>query len=98
MPAVTCIVRRGAEFAPPLGQPTSNMESPMTQKAWTTVRSATLAVGRLMREASRVRLNQLAAIFFLSGVAGLIYELLWMRILSLTFGVTSYAVSTGLAG
>jgi spermidine synthase len=39
----------------------------------------------------------LAAIFFVSGVAGLVYELLWLRILALTFGVTNYAVSTVLA-
>lgn len=70
----------------------------MTQKAWTTVRAATQYAGRMTREASRTRLNQLAAIFFVSGVAGLVFQLLWVRILSLTFGVTSYAISTVLAG
>jgi spermidine synthase len=74
------------------------MEHPMTQKAWTTVRAATQYAGRMTREASRTRLNQLAAIFFVSGVAGLVFELLWVRVLSLTFGVTSYAISTVLAG
>jgi spermidine synthase len=39
----------------------------------------------------------LAAIFFLSGAAGLIYELLWLRILALTFGVTNHAITTVLA-
>lgn len=70
----------------------------MTQKAWTTVRAATQYAGRVTREASRTRLNQMAAIFFVSGVAGLVFELLWVRVLSLTFGVTSYAISTVLAG
>ena len=33
------------------------------------------------------------ALFFLSGVSGLIYEVVWMRQLSLIFGVSVYAVS-----
>src|SRR5262249_31723341 len=70
----------------------------MTQRVWTTVRAATQYAGQGIREAGRSRLSRLAAIFFLSGVAGLLYELLWLRILALTFGVTSYAVSTVLAG
>ena len=36
-------------------------------------------------------------VFFLSGAAGLVYEVLWTRQLSLIFGVTTYAVSTVLA-
>ncbi|MFH1277415.1 MAG: fused MFS/spermidine synthase [Candidatus Eisenbacteria bacterium] len=35
--------------------------------------------------------------FFLSGMAGLAYEVLWIRQLSLVFGTTSFAVSTVLA-
>ena len=35
--------------------------------------------------------------FFLSGCAGLIYEVCWIRKASLVFGSTSYAVSTVLA-
>ena len=35
---------------------------------------------------------------FLSGASGLIYQVLWVRILSLTFGVTTAAVTTVLAG
>jgi spermidine synthase len=35
--------------------------------------------------------------FFLSGVAGLAYEVIWIRQLSLIFGTTSFAVSTVLA-
>ncbi|MBN1825280.1 MAG: fused MFS/spermidine synthase [Candidatus Eisenbacteria bacterium] len=35
--------------------------------------------------------------FFLSGIAGLVYEVLWIRQLSLVFGTTSFAVSTVLA-
>ncbi len=37
------------------------------------------------------------ALFFLSGVAGLIYQVLWLRRLSVIFGVTVYAASTVLA-
>ena len=36
--------------------------------------------------------------FFASGASGLIYQVAWVRILSLIFGVTVYAVSTVLAG
>ena len=37
------------------------------------------------------------ALFFVSGIAGLIYQVLWLRRLSLIFGVTVYAASTVLA-
>jgi len=37
------------------------------------------------------------ALFFLSGVSALAYEVIWTRILSLVFGVTAYAVATVLA-
>ncbi len=39
-----------------------------------------------------------AAFFFTSGAAGLIYQVAWVRILSLIFGVTVHAVSAVLAG
>ncbi len=37
------------------------------------------------------------ALFFFSGIAGLVYQVLWLRRLSLVFGVTVYAASTVLA-
>ena len=37
------------------------------------------------------------ALFFLSGIASLIYQVLWLRRLSVIFGVTVYAASTVLA-
>jgi spermidine synthase len=40
---------------------------------------------------------QLALLFFLSGISGLVYQVLWLRLLSLTFGVTVYAATTVLA-
>lgn len=43
-------------------------------------------------------LPALLAIFFLSGISGLIYQVVWVRMLSLTFGVTSYAIATVLCG
>ncbi len=36
--------------------------------------------------------------FFLSGAAGLIYQIVWIRILSIVFGNTTYAVSMVVAG
>ncbi len=39
----------------------------------------------------------LLALFYVSGIAGLIYQVLWLRRLSLIFGVTVYAASTVLA-
>jgi spermidine synthase len=37
------------------------------------------------------------ALLFLSGAAGLVYQVTWVRLLGLTFGVTVHAVSTVLA-
>ena len=37
------------------------------------------------------------AAFFLSGLSGLVYESIWMRMLTFTFGSTTLAVSTALA-
>jgi spermidine synthase len=39
----------------------------------------------------------LLLLFFLSGACGLLYQVLWLRMLSLVFGVTVYAASTVLA-
>jgi spermidine synthase len=39
----------------------------------------------------------LLLLFFVSGACGLIYQQLWLRELSLVFGVTLYAVATVLA-
>jgi spermidine synthase len=39
-------------------------------------------------------LRALAALFFASGVSALIYQVLWLRLLGLVFGVTVYAAST----
>lgn len=44
-----------------------------------------------------LRTLALLLIFFASGAAGLIYEVLWTRQLSLIFGVTTYAISAVLA-
>jgi spermidine synthase len=42
-------------------------------------------------------LPTLSALFFLSGICALIYQVMWLRMLSLLFGVTVYAASTVLA-
>jgi spermidine synthase len=36
----------------------------------------------------------LSALFFLSGTSALIYQMLWLRLIGLVFGVTVYAAST----
>jgi uncharacterized membrane protein YhhN len=36
----------------------------------------------------------LVGLLFLSGTSALVYQVLWLRLLSLTFGVTVYAAST----
>ena len=46
---------------------------------------------------SGARLPPLLLLFFLSGVSALIYQVLWMRLLALVFGVTIHAASTVLA-
>lgn len=42
-------------------------------------------------------LPALVALFFVSGACGLIYQVLWLRLLALVFGVTVWAASTVLA-
>ena len=42
-------------------------------------------------------LGLLVLFFFLSGLCGLVYQVLWSRLLALVFGVTVYAVSATLA-
>ena len=42
-------------------------------------------------------LPTLAGLLLFSGVCALVYQVLWLRLLSLTFGVTTYAASTVLA-
>src|SRR5215468_10512498 len=44
-----------------------------------------------------LRLSVLLACFFFSGLAGLIYEIVWLRMLGLIFGHTVYAITTVLA-
>lgn len=46
---------------------------------------------------ARRRLALLLTLFFLSGACGLTYQVLWLRLLALVFGVTVYAASTVLA-
>ena len=49
------------------------------------------------KPASGVRLPPLLLLFFLSGFSALVYQVLWMRLLALVFGVTIHAASTVLA-
>lgn len=44
-----------------------------------------------------MRLAILLVLFFASGLCGLLYQVLWLRLLALVFGVTVYAASTVLA-
>src|SRR5215813_3723204 len=45
----------------------------------------------------RGRLRAISALFFASGAAGLVYEVVWSRLLKELFGVTAYAVAAVLA-
>lgn len=51
----------------------------------------------MSRDQSKRVLYAVAVLFFLSGISGLIYQVLWLRLLSLVFGVTTYAASAVLA-
>jgi spermidine synthase len=44
-----------------------------------------------------VLLTLVSALLVFSGACALVYQILWLRLLSLTFGVTTYAASTVLA-
>src|SRR5688572_24067810 len=62
----------------------------------TTVATASAVRAMPAERASRL-VWWLAALFFLSGASGLIYQVLWVRMLSLSFGITVYAVTVVLA-
>jgi spermidine synthase len=49
------------------------------------------------RRSSGAALSLLALLFFVSGASALIYQMLWLRMLGLVFGVTVHAASTVLA-
>ncbi len=48
-------------------------------------------------EGSNATRRALLVLFFLSGACGLVYEVVWMRALTLVFGATAFATSTILA-
>ena len=73
---------------PPSGPPVVSAAMAMTVTA-----PAPTAIGR--RDASLF--PTLCLLFFASGACGLVYQQLWLRQLSLVFGVTVYAVATVLA-
>ena len=50
------------------------------------------------RRHPRWLLPLLLVLFFGSGACALVYQVMWLRLLSLVFGVTVYAASTVLAG
>src|SRR5690349_22868496 len=49
------------------------------------------------QSASPPKLLRILTCFFLSGAAGLIYQVVWSKALGLVFGHTAYAVATVLA-
>jgi spermidine synthase len=56
--------------------------------------TATAPPRKLARMFSPAAWAALLALFFSSGAAGLVYEIVWMRLLSLTLSVTVFAVTT----
>src|SRR5215216_6357435 len=55
------------------------------------------STGWLALSGSRVMFGVLLLVFLLSGASGLIYQVLWQRLLGLVFGVSAYATATVLA-
>src|SRR5918992_2514924 len=53
--------------------------------------------GSISVSVPHVPLIPLLLLFFLSGASALVYQVLWMRLLALVFGVTVHAASTVLA-
>lgn len=51
----------------------------------------------VMTRRSYLFLAGLVAVFVISGASGLIYQVVWVRMLALVFGVTAYAISTVLS-
>src|SRR5262249_48745665 len=51
-------------------------------------------MGRTRHQSENAWLLAVCGIFFLSGASALTYQLLWLRVLGLIFGVTVYAAST----
>ena len=52
----------------------------------------------MVERSPRWLLPLLLLLFFASGACALVYQVMWLRLLSLVFGVTVYAASTVLAG
>ena len=50
-----------------------------------------------MSKARATMFGMLLGVFLLSGISGLIYQVLWQRQLALVFGVSAYATATVLA-
>src|SRR3954467_13541710 len=59
--------------------------------------SGTLILRERLHTYSIASLWLIALCFILSGATGLIYEVLWARMLGLVFGATTFAISTVLA-
>ncbi|NVZ78937.1 fused MFS/spermidine synthase, partial [Pseudomonas gingeri] len=59
-------------------------------------RSATLSSAQSARVATTWRLP--ALLLFVSGAAALVYQVLWIKQLSLVVGVEGYAITTGISG
>jgi spermidine synthase len=51
-----------------------------------------------MRPSQQTQKTLVLVLFFASGFSGLVYEVVWMRLLSLIFGNAAYAAATVLAG
>lgn len=59
--------------------------------------STTVAAPRVSVAPALGLTGALVALFFLSGACGLVYQVLWVRLLSLAFGITVFAVTVVLA-
>ena len=53
--------------------------------------------GGVEAKGARVTHGTVLVLFFLSGACGLVYEVVWMRMLTLVFGATAFAAAAILA-
>jgi spermidine synthase len=69
----------------------------MTLASGVALRARPVTTARVGATGASLLLSALLLLFFLSGATGLIYQVLWLRLLSLVFGVTLWAAGTVLA-
>src|SRR5204863_10217113 len=86
--------RRNPARAPAGPQPATQQATECAIGAWYAFPAIPGITSTDQRSRQLWLLPALAILFFCSGISALIYQLLWLRLLGLVFGVTTYAAST----